>query len=117
VKYDVKYYLMYSANCYASREYAVGYAMAASPMGPFDKAAHNPVLFSTLPEISGPGHNSVTISPDGSEFFIVYHVHTDPHKPGGDRQVCIDRMGFRKDGTLYVEGPTNMPQPAPSAKE
>ena len=117
VKHDIKYYLMYSANCYASREYSVGYAVAESPTGPFVKAAHNPVLFSTSPEISGPGHNSMTTSPDGSELFIVYHVHTDPNKPSGDRQVCIDRMGFRKDGTLYVEGPTNTPQPAPSAKE
>ena len=87
LKHHGKYYLMYSANCYASREYSVGYAVAQSPMGPFVKAAHNPVLFSILPEISGPGHNSVTTSPDGSELFIVYHVHTDPNQPSGDRQV------------------------------
>ena len=110
LKHDGRYYLMYSANFYAGRDYSVGYAVSENPTGPFVKAAHNPVLFTTVPEISGPGHNSVTTSPDGSELFIVYHTHTDPQKPSGDRQVCIDRMGFHEDGSLYVTGPTNTPQ-------
>ena len=114
LKYDSRYYLMYSANFYASRDYSVGYAVAESPMGPFVKAAHNPILASPNAEISGPGHNSVTTSPDGSELFIVYHIHTDAQNPSGDRQVCIDRMGFRKDGSLYVTGPSYTPQPIPS---
>lgn len=117
LKHHGKYYLMYSANFYASRDYSVGYAVAENPLGPFVKALHNPVLFSTNAEISGPGHNSVTTSPDGKELFIVYHTHTDPKKPGGDRQVCIDRMGFREDGSLYVEGPTHTPQDIPSARD
>lgn len=114
LKHHHTYYLMYSANFYASREYSVGYAIADHPLGPFVKAAHNPVLVSNIPEISGPGHNSVTSSPDGTELFVVYHVHTDPRQPSADRQVCIDRMGFRADGTLYVEGPTNTPRAVPS---
>ena len=117
LKHKGKYYLMYSANFYASRDYSVGYAVAESPVGPFIKATHNPVLFSTDSEISGPGHNSVATSPDGSELFIIYHVHTDPQKPSADRQVCIDRMGFREDGSLYVNGPTHTPQDIPSAQE
>ncbi len=114
LKHNSRYYLMYSANFYASREYSVGYAVAESPMGPFVKAGHNPILFSPNAAISGPGHNSVTTSPNGSELFIVYHIHSDPQHPSGDRQVCIDRMGFRADGTLYVTGPTDTPQPIPS---
>src|SRR5215207_3230860 len=117
LKEDGRYYLMYSANFYASRDYSVGYAVAEHPMGPFIKALQNPVLFSTNSKISGPGHNSVVTSPDGSERFIVYHVHIDPQNPSGDRQMCIDRMGFREDGSLYVTGPTHTPQPMPSSKE
>jgi len=113
LKYQGKYYLMYSANFYASRSYSVGYAIGESPTGPFYKAAHNPVLYSRDAKISGPGHNSVTTSPNGKELLIVYHVHTEPEHPSGDRQVCIDRMGFREDGTLYVEGPTDTPQNIP----
>jgi len=117
LKHSGKYYLMYSANCYAGRDYSVGYAISESPTGPFIKAEHNPVLFTTIPEISGPGHNSVTTSPDGSELFIVYHIHTDPQKPSGDRQVCIDRMGFHENGLIYVKGPSYTPQDMPSTKE
>lgn len=117
VKHDAQYYLMYSANFYASRHYSVGYAVANHPTGPFIKASHNPILFSTNAKISGPGHNSVTTSPDGKELFIVYHIHTDPLHPSGDRQVCIDRMGFQEDGSLYVKGPTDTPQEFPSVDE
>lgn len=116
LKHDGRYYLMYSANFYAGREYAVGYAIAGHPTGPFIKAAHNPVLFSHSPEISGPGHNSVTVSPDGRELIIVYHTHTDPLNPSADRQVCIDRMGFKSDGSLFVHGPTSTPQDVPSKR-
>jgi GH43 family beta-xylosidase len=114
VKHQGRYYLMYSANFYASRNYSVGYAVSENPTGPFVKAAQNPVLFSPNAAISGPGHNSVTTSLDGKELFIVYHIHTDPEHPSGDRQVSIDRMGFREDGSLYVTGPTNTPQAMPS---
>lgn len=113
VKHYGHYYLMYSANFYASRDYSVGYAVADSPLGPFIKSDHNPILSSPNEEISGPGHNSVISSPDGNELFIVYHTHTDPELPSGDRQVCIDRMGFRDDGSMYVSGPTNTPQSMP----
>lgn len=109
LKHAGKYYLMYSANLYASREYAVGYAVAESPTGPFVKAAHNPILASPSPEISGPGHNSVTLAPDGETLMIVYHIQTDPQHPSGDRQVCLDQMGFREDGSLYIDGPTRSP--------
>jgi hypothetical protein len=56
----------------------------------------------------------VTASPDGTELFIVYHIQTNPERPSADRQVCIDRMGFREDGSLYVSGPTDTPQDLPS---
>jgi GH43 family beta-xylosidase len=114
LKHNHQYYLMYSANFYAGRDYSVGYAVANHPSWPFIKASQNPILYSTIPEISGPGHNSVTTSPNGKELFIVYHTHTDAQKPSGDRQVCIDRMGFQDDGSMYVNGPSYTPQDMPS---
>jgi GH43 family beta-xylosidase len=114
LKHNRKYYLMYSANFFEGRDYSVGYAVADHPTGPFVKASHNPILFSSNPAISGPGHNSVTTSPNGKELFIVYHIHTDPQKPSGDRQVCIDRMGFQEDGLIYISGPSQTPQELPS---
>ncbi|HHT35787.1 MAG TPA: family 43 glycosylhydrolase [Firmicutes bacterium] len=113
LKHKGMYYLMYSANCYAGRDYSVGYAVSEHPLGPFVKYEGNPILASNNEQISGPGHHSVTLSPDNSEMFIVYHIHTDPKKGGGNRQVCIDRMGFNPDGTIWVAGPTITEQPLP----
>ncbi|MGI6543007.1 MAG: glycoside hydrolase family 43 protein [Limnochordia bacterium] len=114
-RHDV-YYLMWSANSYTGRNYAVGFATASSPVGPFVKWPYNPIL-SADPwggQLSGPGHNSVTISPDGEEWFIVYHTHVDPAVGGGTRQMNIDRMGFRADGSIYVNGPSLTPQHTPA---
>jgi beta-xylosidase len=43
-KHGDSYYMMYSANHFARENYAVGYATAKSPLGPFTKAANNPIL-------------------------------------------------------------------------
>lgn len=95
------YYLMYSANCYASSDYAIGYAVADSPFGPWQKADGNPLLTKDLAAgFSGPGHNCVTRSPDGS-LLLVYHTHTNPEKPSGDRKVNIDRLVI-ENGQLKV---------------
>lgn len=107
LKHEGKYYLMYSANLYASSDYSVGYAVATNPMGPFEKAEENPILVKDMSAgISGPGHNSVTVGPDNETLYIVYHIHTNPDKPSGNRQMAIDRLYF-EDGKLKVDGPTS----------
>jgi len=117
LKHKELYYLMYSANFYASADYSIGYATAEHPLGPWTKYEGNPILEKDLGKgISGPGHNSVTVSPDGSELFIVYHTHTYPEFPSGDRNVNIDRLYF-EGGILKVHGPTRSPQPMPSGIE
>jgi len=114
LKHNGKYYLMYSANYFANADYAIGYAVADSPFGPWEKYSGNPVLAKDLSiGVSGPGHNSVTRSPDDTEMFVVYHTHTNPDSPSGDRQPNIDRMYFHED-TLKIIGPTRSPQPMPS---
>ncbi|HEX6971491.1 MAG TPA: glycoside hydrolase family 43 protein, partial [Limnochordia bacterium] len=115
-KHGGVYYLLYSANCYCDRLYAVGYATAPSPLGPFSKHPDNPLLRAAAwgGRLSGPGHVSLVRSPDGSEWFIAYHTHMDPGRGGGRRQLAIDRIGFRPDGSLYADGPTLTPQPLPA---
>ena len=114
-----KYYLFYSANYYASKEYGVGVAVSDAPLGPYVKQAGNPVLRWVKDAdgqvvISGPGHNSFFTV--GDELFTAYHTHTDPSSPDGDRQLCIDRAGFHADGTAYICGPTLAPQLRPLAE-
>mgnify|MGYP002449193364 CR=1 FL=1 len=36
--------MLYSANFFGGKNYAVGYATSQNPLGPFTKAANNPVL-------------------------------------------------------------------------
>src|SRR5690625_2569118 len=106
LKHQHKYYLMYSANFFGGHDYSVGYATSDYPTGPFVKAEENPILAKDLSkQISGPGHNSVTIGPDNKTSYIVYHIHTDPEQPSGDRQMSIDRL-YIEDGKLKVDGPT-----------
>lgn len=111
------YYMMYSANYFGGKNYAVGYATSKSPLGPFTKAANNPVLQKNTEQggvVSGTGHNSIAYSPDGKEMFCVYHARTTA--TGDQRVVFIDRMKILEDGTLIVEGPTTTPQAAPGSK-
>ena len=113
-KKDSLYSIMYSANHFGGEYYAIGYATAASPLGPFKKAANNPVLQKNTDKgglVSGTGHNSIAYSPDGKEMFCVYHGRTA--KTGHGRVVFIDRMQV-KNGVITVFGPTTSPQKYPS---
>ena len=114
-KINDTYYMMYSANYFGGKNYAVGYATSNHPLGPFTKSNNNPVLQKNVEQggtVTGTGHNSITYSPDGKEMFCVYHGRTI--NTGDERVVFIDRMKIAKDGTLSVQGPTTKPQPLPS---
>jgi len=115
---DGRYYMTYSANHYRDPDYGIGYATADSPLGPWRKAEANPILAKDLAAgVSGPGHNSVIRSPDGSEWFIVYHTHADAENPSAKRVLNLDRIEFSPQGELRVKGPTRIPQPLPAGAE
>lgn len=124
LKFRERYYLSYSANFYAGPAYAVGYAAADEPLGPFVKAEENPILASVdfetgrkRGDVSGPGHHSFMVSPDGTELWAMYHSHCDPLNPSAARRPNLDRAGFTEDGKLFIQGPTTGLQPAPSCGE
>jgi xylan 1,4-beta-xylosidase len=103
IKRNGVYYLMYSGNATSSVDYAIGYATADNPLGPFAKFAGNPVL-SSGSGVLGPGHNSVVEAPDGS-LVIVYHQKSTPRFRWwhfGDRMVCVDALGFDDAGNIRV---------------
>jgi beta-xylosidase len=99
------YYIMYSANYFGGKNYAVGYATAAHPLGPFVKAGNNPVLqknTETGGNVTGTGHCMVLNSED--QLYCVYHGRTEA--TGDERVVFIDPMEILPDGKLVVQGPT-----------
>lgn len=109
VKHNGKYYLTYSANDYRSIDYAIGYAVSDSPLGPFTKYEGNPILHRTE-AVNGVGHHSFTYSKDGNRMICVYHRHnslTTVHP----RTTCIDKAWFDGD-VLKISGPTTSEQDA-----
>ncbi|HHX54277.1 MAG TPA: family 43 glycosylhydrolase [Clostridiales bacterium] len=103
IKHEGKYYLTYSANGYTCRDYAIGYAVSDSPLGPFVKYEGNPILRRS-DKLVGIGHHSFTTSKDGKKLICVYHCHNSLEKIH-PRLTCIDDAYF-KDGALHIEGPT-----------
>ncbi|UCH79862.1 MAG: family 43 glycosylhydrolase [Nitrospiraceae bacterium] len=91
-------------------EYAIGYAMAKSPLGPFTKYQGNPI-FKKGEGIYGPGHASVTRDLNG-RLWMVYHQQRG-EKTGWDRIICIDRIWFDDKGVLHGKATRGTPQPPP----
>lgn len=103
------YLMTYSCNNYEAARYGVGFATAASPLGPFRKAATNPVL-AQQPDGESPvfstGHGSVVASPvrglgaqdvtwqtpRGAELFYVHHGRNDT---ASARSLYTTRMTLR----------------------
>jgi beta-xylosidase len=74
IKLKGRYYLFYSANHYRSVDYAVGYAIADTPVGPWLKHARNPILHRSIVGENGSGHGDVFRGPEGGLYYV-YHVH------------------------------------------
>jgi beta-xylosidase len=108
-----KYYLFFSANNYASFDYAVGYGTCSGPQGPCKDARENPILVSKC-NAAGPGGE--TIVKDGKgQTWMAYHAWksqaVDDSTVG--RLLWIDRLDW-KNGKPVVQGPTCKAQPVPA---
>lgn len=101
IRHGGNYYLNYSANCYLCPEYAVGCAVAASPLGPYIKYP-SPVLKGDGKDFSGPGHNAFFRDETG-KLYTSFHIHTDPRRPSGDRRMCIAEAGFDEAGVFFIK--------------
>ena len=116
IKHGKYYYAMYSANYFASPNYSIGYAVATNIFGPWQKYEKNPILKLTE-KVWGAGHHCITKSPNGKEYFIVYH--SQQSFGSAARQMAIDRLVFEKNKNggadiIKVLGPTTEPQKYPS---
>ncbi len=107
-RHSDRYSMMYSANFFGGGHYAVGYATSEEPLGPFEKAASNPVIQENVSrggDVMGTGHNMVLRLPDG-ELYTVYHGRMKSNPDA--RVVFIDKVLVDGDGVLSVDGPTSM---------
>ena len=98
LKRNGKYYFMWSEGGWTGPDYAVAYAISDSPMGPFNRIGR---ILQQDPEVAkGAGHHSVIQVPGKDEYYIVYHCRPLDRTGGSERQVCIDKLEFDKDGFI-----------------
>lgn len=74
LKHNGLYYLFYSTNDFRNIDYAVGYAVSASPLGPWKKYEGNPVISRHTIGINGTGHGDFFKDKKGN-WRYVFHTH------------------------------------------
>jgi beta-xylosidase len=105
-KHAGKYYLFYSANDYNTPNYAVGYAVAGAPLGPYQKA-RQPLLASNIKKaVVGPGGQDIAVDKDG-ETWMLYHSWGP-----GYRTMSLDELVWEGEVPV-IRGPDRVPQPLP----
>ena len=105
-----KYYLFYSANWYASYQYAVGYATCSTPTGPCEKPTYSPII-SYYGTVWGPGGEQPFADVNGDLWFC-YHAWTAPNAtyPDGARSLRVDRLNFYNEVPFIADHvPTTRP--------
>lgn len=104
-KHDGRYYLTYSGNLADNSAYAVGYAVADNPLGPFERFPGNPV-FKADPAagLFGPGHHSL-VEGLHDDRLMFYHSKASA-EIGWDRRVKYTPVCWDGDGLLKVHPPS-----------
>jgi GH43 family beta-xylosidase len=96
-----RYWMTYSGGAWTGEGYAVSWAVAESPVGPWRPApASAPPLLRTSGGLLGPGHNSLTVDPYGNDV-IIFHSWDAARTR---REMYGRRMFFDEDGPR-VDGP------------
>ena len=110
IRYEGTYYLLYSGTGADSLDYAIGYATAQSPTGPFVKYLGNPIVQRGNGAL-GPGHGCV-VRDDAQRLWSVYHQQKDGSRPW-NRFICIDPLWFDAQGILHGRATRGVAQSAP----
>jgi hypothetical protein len=110
VRHNNLYYLIYSANDFRSKDYAVGYASSKSAVGPWKKFEGNPIISRMKLGLNGSGHGDLFKDKQGNLKYIL-HVHHSNAKvsprlagligikfqkvPGSDDILIADSTSFK----------------------
>lgn len=113
LKHKGTYYLLYSGSAAHTLDYAVGYATAKKPTGPFTKHAGNPIVKRGKRAL-GPGHGCVVTDAAGA-LWHVYHQQKDDSRRW-NRFLCLDPLWFDGKGVLHGRATRGTPQPAPAGR-
>ncbi len=89
IKVYQKYLLFYSANDFRNPDYAVGYAVADHPLGPWKKSDQNPIISKANTGHNGSGHGDLFKDARGQHHYV-FHTHYS------DAQVAPRRTAILK---------------------
>jgi beta-xylosidase len=112
VVHDGAHVLLYSANNYASADYAIGWASCVGPLGPCTDQSERP-LVATTTVAAGPGHCAPVTLADGSTWLLFHAWQPDgigTTYPG--RQLWLEPITW-DGGRPSVTQPTDSPQRVP----
>ena len=94
IRHKGLYYFIYSANDFRNPDYAVGYAVSKSPLGPWEKHPANPILSRSTLGINGTGHGDFVQDKQG-DLVYVFHTHQS-QSTVGPRKTAVIKARFRK---------------------
>lgn len=98
LKRQGRYYFMWSEGGWGGPHYSVAYAIADTPLGPFERIGK---ILSADPEVAtGAGHHGFLNVPGTDDWYIIYHRRPLEESAANHRVVCIERMEFENDGTI-----------------
>jgi GH43 family beta-xylosidase len=100
--HDGQLHIIYSASGYWRHEYALGrltYDGVGSIMNPASWSKSPEPVFQQSGGVVGVGHASFVASPDGAQYWNVYHAHHDPNNWQDDRDIRMQPFAFHADGT------------------
>lgn len=103
---DGRYVLFYSGGWWESDGYAVGYATAADPLGPFRKETVAGPWYASEPGMAGPGGAEVFRDAAG-RWHMVFHAWTPGqvgYENGGARSLWIARLDFDAGHPVLTAG-------------
>lgn len=110
LKRNGKYYFMWSEGGWTGPNYRVAYAIADTPLGPFERIG---TILQQDPTIAtGAGHHSVIHIPDSDDYYIVYHRRGLDAGHYNERATCIDKLEFDEKGFIK---PVKMTTTGPDA--
>ena len=101
------YYMLYSANDFRNPDYAVGYAVADNPYGPWKKYEGNPIISKKITGSNGSGHGDIVRDKAG-EYYYVFHTHFSNEKVS-PRKTAMIKIHFNNEsagGTIACEDST-----------
>jgi xylan 1,4-beta-xylosidase len=101
IKRATNYYLFYSANDFRNPDYAVGYATAGSPEGPWIKHNNNPIISRQLTGINGTGHGDLFKDKTNNWWYVLHTHYNDT--VAGPRKTAIFQLGFNAPGNVVVD--------------